>query len=110
MKHLIFLLTLIFISNVAYGQEMPKTSMVTGAVISPTIWIGTEGECFCSANAKTWPCRRVIDYSKTMTCYAVSMPRLSCPDDRTQPCIFANSPTCSTPPETSMCYAGDEPK
>lgn len=77
---------------------------------SPTISVATGGGCVCGANGKTWPCRQAVDYTKVLTCNAVAIAKLTCPEDKNEVCTYSLQSTCPASPMISVCYAGDEPK
>lgn len=101
MRHLILAVTLL-----APIPAIAQSAVITSGAMTAT----SDGQCLCSNNGKTWPCRKAADTTKPITCNLNLTYKLVCPEDKTAICHYTNAPSCSEIPIIDVCYAADEPK
>lgn len=93
-------------SLLALLASTPLHAQGTTSIISS----GTNGDCQCAHEGKTWPCRSALDFSTPIQCNSNLNLQLVCPDDKKELCTYVNRSTCTEPKVISVCYAADEPQ
>jgi hypothetical protein len=92
----------------------PAMAQVTNGPLpgtSNTMITDSEGKgCLCIHDGKSWPCRKAVDFTKAISCNAVGIAELICPENKNELCTYDLKNTCPPSLTIPVCWAADEPK